>query len=191
MILFKNLKQFIFVIFILLLFGSQIQAQPALKSQGTSNSSSGRGVIVGKDGQAFKTGPNGQCQLIIPNWLFERIKKAPQKYSLKISVSKLPQKLFENKLPDSKKAVKANDTSLKFSYTIVNGNKSSKGGFSTLINKSNIGAISTKKFGLIAFSLSNPNTPNVDISLMYGGDKDGEPVPGAEIYVELEPDDEP
>lgn len=176
---FKNHKHFVLAIFVLLLFGSQIQAQ--VKSLG------GRGVIVGKGGAAYRTNTNGQCQLVIPDWLFERIKKAPQKYTLKIAVSKLPQKFLESKLSENAKPQGVNDTPFKFSYNITNGNKLSKGDFSTLINKSNIGAISTKKFGLSGFSLSNPNNANVDVTLNISG----EPVPGAEIYVELEPDDEP
>lgn len=176
---FRNYKHFVLAIFVLFLIGSEIQAQ--VKSIG------GKGVIVGKDGAAYKTNPNGQCQLVIPDWLFERIKKAPNKYTLKISVSKLPQKYLESKLSESAKPQGGNDTSIKFTYNFTNGNKSYNGDFSTLINKSNISSISSKKFNLTGFSLSNTNTPNVDITLNLSG----EPVPGAEIYVELEPDDEP
>ena len=179
-------------LFVLLLCSAKIYGQS--KSQGNSNISSFRGVIVGKEGVAYRTNPDGECSLVIPDWLLERIKKAPSKYRLKISIGKIPPKILESKLTDNAKVGITNDLRLKFSYTVANGNKKIKGDSSELVNKSNISSIAAKKTDLPIFALTNPHESIVIVTYTltsYQNPNVAEPVPGAEVYVELEPDDEP
>jgi hypothetical protein len=100
MISIKNFTKCVFTISVLLVLGSPIyvQAQKGIDSQGKRETSNkGKDIIVGKDGQAFKTNKNGQCSLVIPDWLFERVKKDTKKYSLKITVMNIPQPFLETK----------------------------------------------------------------------------------------------
>ncbi|MCE1198666.1 MAG: hypothetical protein LWW85_06825 [Marinilabiliales bacterium] len=177
------------IVLFLLLGGHPLCGQTSTQKMGNG----GRGVIVGKDGMAFRTNPNGECTLTIPDWLLQRIKKSPNKYRLKISVGKVPSRMLENCLSENAKASGVNDVPLKFSYSVVHGSKVSKGNFNETISKATLESTAAKKMDLPFFSLTNGNEPIVVVSyLMYSPDcRTGEPIPGAEIYVELEPDDEP
>ena len=180
----KGIYQIVFALSVLLLCSLQTQGQSKSSSQGSSN---GRVVINGKDGQTVKTNNNGECTLIIPDWLLERIRKYPNKYQLKISVGKVPSKILVSKLSEKAKPGSAEDLQVKFSYLVTNGSKKYKGDNTELVNKSNIPSIASRSYELPNFALSNPNDSNVVVIYTSAG----EPVPGAEIYLELEPDDEP
>lgn len=169
----KNFTKYVVAISVLLLFGYQTHAQTQSRV-GNTGSNTGNGMIVGKAGAAFKINPNGQCHLVIPDWLFERVKKNPQKYSLKITVRQIPQQFLEAKQPTGGNQVQS------FALKVTHGTKSMKGDFTrdTYMPR--------KQFQMV-FPLSNTITPNVDVVLYCAG----EPVPGGELYIELEPDDEP
>lgn len=162
------------VICFIFFFSTQIFSQ-----EKGSSSNTGRGVIDGKDGAAFRLSPQSELKLTIPDWLLPRIKKDPNKYRLKISMSKIDRKFLESKLVGDK------ETKLTFSLAVNHGTKELKKTISIKFSRANVEEKAGEKYAEFFFPLTNGDEPSVTYTLV------GEPVPGAEIYVELEPDDEP
>lgn len=176
-----NKPRLLLIVVSMFLFSSLLFAQVNSRTSGDGKANTGNGMIVGKDGAAFRLSPRGEIRLTIPDWLLPRIKTNPTKYKLKITVSKMDQKFLETKLDGNKK------TNLSFTLTVKHGSKELDKSFSKEMSKANIAQKANEVFIQFYFPLTNGDDSNIQLNSIYAG----EPVPGAEIYVELEPDDEP
>jgi hypothetical protein len=177
----SKFKLLLISIIVLLCYNNNSLAQDK-----TLNANTGSKNVVKKN-VTYKTGNNGQCLLTLPSWLLNNIKKAPTKYKLKV-YSIISNDFLKSKLSKST-TIKDSVAKYSFSGKINNGVKFFNSNFSVSEKISAIDANSTKKYKMLinTISLTNPNNPNVNVIITMTG----EPITGAEIFVELEPDEEP